>query len=380
MRTVADARDWAEGQWQRNWKRWLTTAEADAKSWPLHPPSQAQFAADPEAVARWARSWRDLRVAGVEVEWVERRWPAYGRQLLPQRIVASPEAIAGLAGHASEWRRANANAARLRDQWPGFDLSAATRLAARALSRLDDHQTERLIAVLGWLIQHPGSDLWERELPVPGIDTKWWEQHRSLVEPFALALTGQQDAAAPPNDPVFGVRVLDPGLSDGPQQFTAGVAGLNAARLVPRVVLMSENQVPVLRLPALPGVVGIHSMGFAAVNLAKVAWIRDAPQLYWGDLDSYGFRILGQLRQVLPNVRSVLMDARTLHRHAELIVAEPHPYRGEIGYLSAAERSVVAEIRRGDLRLEQERIDKAYAHAELTAAVATIIRLAEDRG
>ena len=98
MRTVADARDWAEGQWQRNWKRWLTTAEADAKSWPLHPPSQAQFAADPEAVARWTRSWRDLRVAGVEVEWVERHWPAYGRQLLPQRVVASPDAIAGLAG------------------------------------------------------------------------------------------------------------------------------------------------------------------------------------------------------------------------------------------------------------------------------------------
>ena len=74
------------------------------------------------------------------------------------------------------------------------------------------------------------------------------------------------------------------------------------------------------------------------------------------------------------------MDARTLHRQAELIVAEPSPYRGEIGYLSAAERSVLAEIRRGDLRLEQERIDKAYAHAGLTAAVATIIRLAEDRG
>lgn len=380
MRTVADARKWAEGQWLRNWRQWLTAAETNAKSWPLHPPSQAQFAADPEAVARWTRSWRDLRVAGVEVEWVERHWPAYGRQLLPQRVVASPDAIAGLAGHASEWRRARANAARLRDQWPGFDLSAATRLAARALSRLDDHQTERLIAVLGWLIQNPASHLWERELPVPGIDTKWWEQHRSLVEPFALALTGQPDAVAPPSAPMFGVRVLDPGLSDGPQEFAAGVAGLNAAGLVPHLVLMSENQVPVMRLPTLPGVVAIHSMGFAAVNLATVTWIKDAPQLYWGDLDSYGFRILGQLRQVLPSVRSVLMDARTLHRHAELIIAEPHPYRGEIGYLSAAERSVVAEIRRGDLRLEQERIDKAYAHAELTASVATITRLAEGRG
>ena len=179
---------------------------------------------------------------------------------------------------------------------------------------------------------------------------------------------------------MFGVRVLDPGLSDGPQEFAAGVAGLNAAGLVPHLVLMSENQVPVMRLPTLPGVVAIHSMGFAAVNLATVTWIKDAPQLYWGDLDSYGFRILGQLRQVLPSVRSVLMDARTLHRHADLAIAEPHPYRGEIGYLSAAERSVLAEIRRADLRLEQERIDKAYAHAELTAAVATIIRLAEDRG
>ncbi|NHB84482.1 hypothetical protein G7085_07325 [Tessaracoccus sp. HDW20] len=52
--------------------------------------------------------------------------------------------------------------------------------------------------------------------------------------------------------------------------------------------------------------------GFAAPSLAEVGWIRDAEVSYWGDLDTYGFQILGRVREVLPQTRSVLMDEATL--------------------------------------------------------------------
>ena len=73
MRTPDDAAEWARGQWRRNWKTWLTAGDPGVKTWPLHPPTEAQLAADPDAVARWVASWRRLRVPGLTVEWAERR-------------------------------------------------------------------------------------------------------------------------------------------------------------------------------------------------------------------------------------------------------------------------------------------------------------------
>lgn len=75
-----------------------------------------------------------------------------------------------------------------------------------------------------------------------------------------------------------------------------------------------------------------------------------------GDLDTYGFQILGRLRAALPDVRSVLMDVATLTAYRGLAVPEPVPFRGAIGYLTAEEHRALAMLRTGDLRLEQERL------------------------
>lgn len=78
-----------------------------------------------------------------------------------------------------------------------------------------------------------------------------------------------------------------------------------------------------------------------------------------------GFQILGLVRAALPDVRSVLMDVPTWAEHHAMAVDEPRPFHGEIGYLTAGELAALALVRAGDLRLEQERIPRAYAHAVL---------------
>ena len=105
----------------------------------------------------------------------------------------------------------------------------------------------------------------------------------------------------------------------------------------------------------------IHGQGLAVTELAVVPWIAGGRVLYWGDLDTYGFRILSMLRQVLPSVESVLMDRHTLERYASLAVTEPSPYRGDITHLTRTENDALRAIRAADLRLEQERIDIQYA-------------------
>ncbi len=127
-------------------------------------------------------------------------------------------------------------------------------------------------------------------------------------------------------------------------------------------VLICENVQTVAAMPSLPGVVVIHGQGLAVPELAVVPWISRGRVLYWGDLDTYGFRILSLLRQVLPGVESVLMDRPALDRYLSLAVAEPSPYRGDITHLTRSENDALRALRAADLRLEQERIDIHYAH------------------
>lgn len=82
--------------------------------------------------------------------------------------------------------------------------------------------------------------------------------------------------------------------------------------------------------------------------------------LYWGDLDTHGFRILDQLRAVHPQVVSVLMDESTLLAHRDPWVTEPVPSKVSLSRLTAEESGLYHRLRAGafgsDVRLEQELI------------------------
>lgn len=368
MRTIDDLTGWAARQWRANWPGWLADPGQAAPSWPLHTPTAREIAADPDGVAREVGRWVAVGArGGLTVEWVERRTTSFGRQRLPARVVADPGALAALAGEQETWRRASQAADLLRRSWPDRDLSGPLRLAARRLGGLDLADAVRLSAVLGWLEAHPDSGLWERELPVPGVDSKWLERHRVVVEALHEGIVGGAPGLRRPGA-VFRVSHLDASLTDGPRDFAAELAGVASLEVTPRRVLLVENLTSLLTLPDLPGTVAVHGMGFAAPSLAQVPWIRGADEAwYWGDVDTYGLLILGQVRAALPAVRSVLMDPATLQAHRKWAGHEPSPFRGEIGFLTADEHRTLSALREGDLRLEQERIPRGAAHQTLRA-------------
>lgn len=374
MRTDADFRAWAIRQWRSHWPEWLAAlvggAEAQPRSLPLHPPTERETADNPDAVAAWVGQWQRLAaVDGVQVEWVDKLWPARGTQRLPQRVSASPVALARLAGQAETWQRAATAAGLVADAWPEVDLAEAVRSSARRFGALMEPDVVRLLAVLGWLAAHPDSGLWERELPVPGVHTKWLEQNRPLVEPLFSAITGRDDSGLRRTAVRFRVRALDQLLVAGADDFSVELAGLQRLQVAPVRVLICENATTLGTLPRLASTMAVHGMGFAAPALAEVPWIRAAEVWYWGDLDTYGFQILGQLRAALPGVMSVLMDVATWQAHEGFAVAEPRPFRGEIGYLTSSELATLALVRGGDRRLEQERIPRQAAAAALAGVV-----------
>lgn len=276
-------------------------------------------------------------------------------------------AVAGVAGQDRAWQTLVDRVDLLRASWPENDgLPSGLSGASAKLARLSDADLPRLIATVNWFLANRDSGLLARQVPVLGVDTKWLERHTDLVRRLVAALGGDGGLGLRVEPRRFRVRLLDGGdLAD----FTAPTAELAGLDWKPRCVLLVENRDSMAPLADLPGVVAVHSQGLAAPELAVVGWIARSRVLYWGDLDTYGLRILSLVRQVLPGTESLLMDLATIERYSTLAGTEPVPFRGEVGHLTPDESKALRALRERDLRLEQERIP--WNH--VTAAIRDVL-------
>lgn len=396
MITVAQARERARQRYERHHVAWAldaTVAPEDGApedgvpeprvcepifNVPLRPPTERAALADPGAAVDWAAAWRAAELPGVV--WEARRWASLGTQQVPTRLTSTdPAQVAAIAGRTTHWRTASGRVTALLDTWAprtvgrGGELRSAVRRHAAALIALTDEDFHRLQAVLSWLVGHPDSGAYIRQLPVRGVDTKWTKNHRGVVTALHGAITGAPDLGLATMPDLVRVRFLDPSLAPvGLRDVSAPVPELDALDISPDVVLVVENLETLVALPELPGVVVVLGAGHALNRLSGIGWLAAAHQLlYWGDLDSHGFAILDRFRSHFPGVTSVLMDRATLQRHLDLCVAEPRPTRATLTRLTTEEAAALEMVRaHGDLRLEQERIDLTSAVGRLERAIA----------
>ncbi len=380
-------------QYGRSHAAWLgqaaaTGPTAPAPRWPLQlplgQPTEADAAAEPEAVRAWVQAWLAWPGPGT-LQSVTRQWPRLGRQTLPQALLLDgPAALADLAGQGARWRRAAARHATLQQAWPALQGAATGQRLFDALADFHDSDMARLTGLLRWLADHPRSGLYLRQLPVPGLDTKWVEQRKALILdllglPGAMAPVGTDDRAAEATMPGrdlhswlgllrpparLRLRVLCPALQQqvgGLSDVEAPVHDLARWPLAPQQVLVVENLESGLALPPLAGTVAVLKLGHAVGQLRQLPWLAQARVRYWGDIDSHGFAMLDKARQAWPHTTSLLMDAATLQAHLDLCVEEPQPYGGpHLATLNAGEREAFDGLVQGTwglrLRLEQERL------------------------
>ena len=389
----------------------LTVAEAEVSvDITLHPPTERQVLADQAAAMDWATSWRAVDAPEADaprhvrdldapiVDWGERSWARVGRQQIPLRLhLRTPDAVADFAGgdEARQWRRLRERAATIRARTGGepspasaedgppasmdsgptaFAETAPTASAIKAHAKriigLSDEEFATVLEVVTWLRDNPLGSLRPRQLPIRGVDSKWFETHRSLVTAL-LAAAGHAEAVdVLDTAPRIRLRLLDPALRPaGLSDISAPVAQLSRLKIAPRIVFVFENLESVLAMPDWPGAVAIHGSGYAVDTVARLTWVHGARILYWGDLDSHGFAILSRLRQHLPQVESVLMDEATLLEHRDLWVPEPKPHTGTFSALTGTEERALTRIRaEGDVRFEQERIPWAAALERLATS------------
>lgn len=359
-------------------REWIEASGApetpEANAWALEVtlgiPTENQALKQVEDVRAWVAAWQSWTGVG-SLAWSERRWRKLGTQPVPEKLLLSgPGEVAQWIGEADRWGRAQQRYMDLIGRWP--QLASQLPRYFAILADYSEGDYRRLIDVVAWIEKNPASDLYPRQLPVSGLDSKWLEKRRGLLADLVDRVRGKSSSEgdfygrcglkAPPQ--LIRLRLLDDSL----RQRVGGLSDLSVpweqlAELDLPVsnVFIVENLQTGLAFDDLPGSIVIMQLGYGVDVLGRLPWVAKVHCVYWGDLDTHGFAILNRARSYLPELESILMDEATLRNHQDLWVEEKDQHVAEtLPLLTVSEQAVYQAIRRNawgqNVRLEQERI------------------------
>lgn len=216
-----------------------------------------------------------------------------------------------------------------------------------------------------------------RSLSFAGIDSKFFERHRSLIQ--ALLDVRFDDQVSEQGLEAF-LDAADEGehwllvapLAEGLLPFTQlrlRARELRHNPLPARRILVVENERCLHRLPALPDTIAVLGAGLD-LGWLGADWLRAKQLGYWGDLDTWGLLMLGRARCLQPHVQALLMGAELFQRHANsLAVPEPmHADDAPPAGLLPEEAALFIEMMNMPLgRIEQEFLPLSEVRAALQA-------------
>ena len=363
------ARAWSRPDWR---EQHLLQA-----SWPVRlsigAPSTARFRDDGAAVAQHLDAWRQLASSKElgRVHWQPRRYqsgaeaislPMHWELGQPSHYRAAMQQLRP-PGHAeilSDW-------AALTEVLPAVEPTQRPLLLRRlslwrALAPDGVVQAARLALEL-----EPGQAAGRplRALAVAGVDSKFFERHAALLTALLdLRFDGQVSAqglraflgASADDEHWLLVAPLAPGMLPFARQRVSANELQTTAPPGTHVLLIENEQCLHLLPQPLPGVIAILGAG---LNLSwlQASWLQQRQVAYWGDIDTWGLRMLGMARTQLPRLHVLLMDRASFEAHADRAVTEPVPADrpGQDMALEPAERDLDAWLRtRPQGRLEQE--------------------------
>lgn len=379
MKFPEDIRQSLQRRYRNQHRKWLCGHVSGHNVWPLRlslgPPTEEHAQQQFDAVRSWVSCWREWKGSG-ELEWCERHWTVLGTHRMPAALILSgPAQVASWIGEDLRWQRASTRYQEMTTVWPR--LGEILCRYFEALTDYSDDDYRRTKDVLAWLQGNPRSNLYPRQIPIAGLDTKWLETRRALITDLVGVL--QQDSSNYSEffqrcglkeiPRLIRFRLLDRSLrkyTSGLGDLTCSIDELAVLNLPVSRVYIVENLQTGLAFNDLPGAIVVTGLGFGVTLVSQIPWISNAECIYWGDLDTYGFAILSQARRCLPQIRSVLMDESTLMSHRPLWGKEKEQYpTAQLSSLTDSEQTVYRALKQQqwghNIRLEQERIAWDYA-------------------
>jgi Uncharacterized protein conserved in bacteria len=378
-------------RYRQNWREWLLDGANAQFSFPLVPPSAQVIARESDGVGQWMRDWRNWsRIhPAARLRSVTRRTAVGAQEVYTHLELPTVDDLVVLDHSlADHWRRANFRWSRIR-ALPGGVVEERLRPWLQQIVDLSDVDFEILIEAAKWFTENSHSGLTIRQVPVPGMHTKWLARNRRLVlacfNTTEQPPVGESDEELEQNnlDPL-GLKALpvhvdviladpaDRALVGHLRHLSAPLPEIDSLPIHPETILIVENKESAYLVPDRPRTVVVHSLGNHLNVLDEIGWLRGARHLYWGDLDRAGFTLLSRARTRLPRLVSVLMDPVTLEQHRDIAVADetrtdkPDPNLTDIE--TAALTALSAE--HGTyLRLEQERLPSPFVLDQLHRAM-----------
>ncbi|WAH57174.1 DUF3322 domain-containing protein [Pseudomonas silvicola] len=346
----------------------------------LNPPTGTLALTDIKQFHAYLNAWRNWPWPAL-VTWVNRSFRELGECDIPVevRIHTVQQLITVLGNDAIA--RSKAWEARL-EPLLALDESLYPALLRHlaALERLTVEDARLLAAVIPQLQRGLGQGRYLRAIPLMGVDTKFVELNQALIVALLDQRHRQQVSEEGGLEAWLGCRPTPSNwLTVKPLCSTARVrlAGLGLLKLpleqlleypLPAGnILVVENLQTGYELPELPDTIAVCGGG-ANTRWLRAPWLEGKRIGYWGDLDTWGFKLLADARRLQPHIHALLMDNATLARHRERGCAEPNPAQMPVSGLSTAERETFDSLHNGLLgigRLEQERLSQDWVNQAL---------------
>jgi len=349
---------------------------------PLRGPNTHDMVDRYEAVREWIHEVSRWQAPDVVVEWRDFKHPVLGQNQVPIALtMTSAESALRWIDKQKEANQATTAFGLIEHELPELKGWALAHPLQVLKWRRD---WPRLIAVVRWAKAHPHSGLYIRQADVPGIDTKFVEQHRGILRDLDRARTStlveHKSMGISEFETRYGFRqkpemvrfrFLDPQQSiQGMTDITVPSREFSQLRLPVRRIFMMENEIAFLTFPHRSESLAIFGSGYGLKRFQAAHWLALIPLYYWGDLDTHGFAILDELRHYFPHAESLLMDEETLLAYQEFWDRENRPSTHTLTRLSLAESTLYESLQRHQfgegVRLEQERIPLHWLVQRLT--------------
>ncbi|KWH62226.1 Wadjet anti-phage system protein JetD domain-containing protein [Burkholderia anthina] len=365
-------------------RSWQSADEREARllypdSWPLRlpigRPSPKAFTEQTESVKRHCDAWRSVEIGIVHWETVAYRAGGSPVRLPHLWELRSP----------SDWVRATQDAAiaaeyeRLGEVVRHMDAQFHALVVRQRRLMMERPVHEIIKAGEVALGLSPGCAQGRplRALGVCNTDSKFFERHRALLCHMLNVRFGGQVSelgleaflGAPEDDERWLLVVpLAAGILPFRQQRIRAGELVQLPKCVGHIIIV-ENERSVHQLAELPDAVAILGAGLS-LDWTHDPWLASKRVAYWGDMDTWGLKMLGKVRQAIPSLSALLMNRDCFERYAaNLAVRELVPVDGRrpdgltedegafFEYLLTQERG----------RLEQEFLPKDIVRAAMHA-------------
>ena len=352
-------------------------------SFKLKTPSQKSVRENMTTLFDEIKSLENLQL---DLEYREFTFKSLGVQNLPVGVVIESEAIfLKFLGKTEEFRAYKREYERAVTHFPTLKML----FLERANLLLENKNIlEELLQICHFFIKNPRPDIYIRELSIQGVDTKFIQHYKGVVDSFLATVLDERNYeyervklshsgfekkyGLKYELPLVRFRILDEALFlSGLSDISLTSEAFERLNFQCKNIFIVENKITMLSFMERKDSIVIFGNGYGVGMLQNANWLKDKNIYYWGDIDMDGFAILSQVRGYFPQVKSLFMDEETIEKFQDLAISIKQSKLKIVAHLNDTEHLVYKRLEsdfyKENFRLEQERIPFNYVRESINA-------------